>query len=88
MDNLEKAYTDAHPDGEEAELFTPSNELEPFTSYEEGFSNYTNNYIHDIEVRDEDFRASREEKNLIPKEYKNAVQNSFNARTRENQDRL
>ncbi len=73
LEEVEKAYIDAHPNGEEAELFTPSNEVEQFNSIDEGFSNYTNNYIHDIEERDEDFRASRQEKSLIPKEYKNAM---------------
>lgn len=64
-------------DENDAEPFTPSNKLEKFANYdseaEEGFSNYTNNFIHDAEDRDEAFRTNSSERVTIPKEYKKAL---------------
>jgi hypothetical protein len=64
-------------DENDAEPFTPSNKLEQFASYdsetEEGFSNYTNNFIHDAEDRDEAFRTNSSDRIKIPPEYKKAL---------------
>jgi len=61
------------------EHFTPSNKLDNYADYqspvEEGFSNYTNNYIHDKEDRDEEFKVKDKPPKTIeiPKEYRNAI---------------
>jgi hypothetical protein len=81
--NMENEITDT-PDNEFSEIgilatendsepFTPSNLVDTHSSTTEGFSNYTNNFIHDSEERDEEFKTKSDNLTL-PKEYKKAIQ--------------